>query len=155
MVVRSTYAATRPTFTVAALAANIAADLHAWTRLLGLYDKPDLVHAEPETSRYRRWHVPATLARHARRRALAIAGTWPWATAFTTCWQHLECPAHTCLTSNDPYEHGREPRPEPAPTTATRGDAVCHTTRTGQTINPDEPHQETANSSDESRPPTR
>jgi hypothetical protein len=71
------------------LAANIAADLDAWTRLLGLYDKPDLVHAEPETLRYRLWHVPATLARHARRRTLAIAETWPWATAFTTCWQRL------------------------------------------------------------------
>lgn len=71
------------------LAANIAADLDSWTRLLGLYDEPDLVHAEPATLRYRLWHLPATVASHARRRTLAIAETWPWATAFTTCWQRL------------------------------------------------------------------
>lgn len=71
------------------LAANIAADLDAWTRLLGLHDEADLVRAEPETLRYRLWHLPATLAFHARRRTLAIAETWPWATAFTTCWQRL------------------------------------------------------------------
>jgi hypothetical protein len=29
------------------LAANIAADLAAWTRLLGLHDQPDLADAEP------------------------------------------------------------------------------------------------------------
>ena len=34
------------------LAANIAADLHAWTRLLGLHDQPELAHAEPDTLRY-------------------------------------------------------------------------------------------------------
>ncbi len=71
------------------LAANIAADLDAWTRLLGLYDEPDLARAEPDTLRYRLWHLPATLTSHARRRTLAIAATWPWAKAFTTCWQRL------------------------------------------------------------------
>ena len=34
------------------LAANIAADLAAWTRLLGLYDDEDLKDAEPDTLRY-------------------------------------------------------------------------------------------------------
>ena len=48
------------------LAANIAADLDAWTRLLGLHDQPDLVHAEPDTLRYRILHLPAKLATHAR-----------------------------------------------------------------------------------------
>ena len=31
------------------IAANIAADLDAWTRLLGLHDHPDLAHAKPDT----------------------------------------------------------------------------------------------------------
>jgi hypothetical protein len=34
------------------LAANIAADLDAWTRLFGLHDQPELAHAEPDTLRY-------------------------------------------------------------------------------------------------------
>lgn len=34
-------------------AANIAADLSAWCRLLGLYDQDDLKDAEPDTLRYR------------------------------------------------------------------------------------------------------
>ena len=33
------------------LAANIAADLSAWCRLLGLYDCDDLKDAEPDTLR--------------------------------------------------------------------------------------------------------
>jgi len=73
----------------AVLAANIAADLDAWTRLLGLYDQPDLAHAEPQTLRYRRWHLPARLTRHARQRHLTLSTTWPWRDAFTTCWHRL------------------------------------------------------------------
>lgn len=53
-----------------ALAANIAADITAWTRLLGLHDHDDLAHAEPETLRYRLLHLPATITTHARRRTL-------------------------------------------------------------------------------------
>jgi hypothetical protein len=71
------------------LAANIAADLDAWTRLLGLHDQPDLARAEPETLRYRLWHLPAKLTHHARRRTLTISPTWPWTDAFLTCWHHL------------------------------------------------------------------
>ncbi|ASW57342.1 IS1380 family transposase [Plantactinospora sp. KBS50] len=71
------------------LTCNIAADLAAWTRLLGLYDQPDLAHAEPDTLRYRLLHLPARLATHARRRVLSIPGTWPWADAFTLCWRRL------------------------------------------------------------------
>jgi hypothetical protein len=71
------------------LATNIAADLDAWTRLLGLHDQPDLVHAEPDTLRYRILHLPAKLATHARRRTLSIPDTWPWAEAFQLCWQRL------------------------------------------------------------------
>ena len=55
------------------IAANIAADLAAWTRLLGLHDDGELRDANPDTLRYRIWHLPARLARHARQRTLAIS----------------------------------------------------------------------------------
>jgi len=71
------------------LAANIAADITAWTRLLGLHDHDDLAHAEPETLRYRLLHLPATITTHARQRTLKIAATWPYADAFVVCWQRL------------------------------------------------------------------
>jgi hypothetical protein len=71
------------------LAANMAADLAAWTRLLGHYDDPDLREADPDTLRYRIWHIPARLARHARERVLKISPDWPWKEAFLTCWQRL------------------------------------------------------------------
>ncbi|MBT2458751.1 IS1380 family transposase [Streptomyces sp. ISL-86] len=71
------------------LSANLAADLDAWLRLLALHDQPDLADAEPDTMRFRLYHLPARLAKHARRRRLRIEQTWPWACAFTTCWQRL------------------------------------------------------------------
>ena len=71
------------------LAANIAADLSAWCRLLGLYDCDDLKDAEPDTLRYRLWALPARLARHARQRVLKLSRTWPWKEAFLACWQRL------------------------------------------------------------------
>lgn len=71
------------------LAANIAGDITAWTRLLGLHDQPDLAHAEPETLRYRLLHLPATITTHAKQRTLKIAATWPYADAFVVCWQRL------------------------------------------------------------------
>ncbi|MCX5233540.1 transposase [Streptomyces sp. NBC_00233] len=71
------------------LAANLAADLDAWVRLLGLHDVGDLADAEIDTMRFRLYHVPARLANHARRRWLRIEATWPWADAFTICWQRL------------------------------------------------------------------
>jgi hypothetical protein len=78
------------------IAANIAADLAAWTRLLGHHDDPGLREANPGTLRYRIWHLPARLARHARQRTLAISPDWPWAGAFLTCWQRLSAlPAPT------------------------------------------------------------
>ena len=45
------------------LAANLAADLVAWCRLLGLYDCDDLKDAEPDTLRYRLLSLPARLVR--------------------------------------------------------------------------------------------
>jgi hypothetical protein len=71
------------------LAANIAADLAAWCRLLGLYDQDGLKDAEPHTLRYRLLSLPARLARHARARTLKISRTWPWKDAFLACWQRL------------------------------------------------------------------
>ncbi len=71
------------------IAANIAADLAAWTRLLGCHDDPDLKDADPDTLRYRIWHIPARLARHARQRTLAISPDWPWKEAFLACWHRL------------------------------------------------------------------
>ena len=71
------------------LAANIAADLAAWTRLLGHHDEEELRDANPDTLRYRVWHLPARLTRHARHKTLAISAGWPWANAFLTCWQRL------------------------------------------------------------------
>ncbi len=71
------------------IAANIAADLAAWTRLLGHCDDGGLREADPGTLRHRVWHLPARIARHARQRTLAISPDWPWADAFLTCWQRL------------------------------------------------------------------
>src|SRR6266699_1676944 len=71
------------------LAANLAADLSAWCRLLGLYDCDDLKDAEPDTLRYRLLSLPARLVRHARQRVLKISRTWPWKDAFLACWQRL------------------------------------------------------------------
>ncbi|MEU1276349.1 hypothetical protein [Streptomyces sp. NPDC005799] len=56
---------------------------------LALHDIDDLTDAEPDTMRFRLHHLPARLADHARRRRLRIEATWPWAQAFTTCWQRL------------------------------------------------------------------
>jgi hypothetical protein len=71
------------------LAANIAADLSAWCRLLGLYDCDDLKDAEPDTLRYRLLSLPARMVRHARARVLKISRAWPWREAFLACWQRL------------------------------------------------------------------
>ena len=81
------------------LAANIAADLTAWTRLLGSHDQPDLRDAEPGTLRYRIWSIPARLVRHARRRILKISPDWPWQDAFITCWNRLCALPRAQLTS--------------------------------------------------------
>ena len=71
------------------LATNVAADLSAWCRMLGLYDQEDLKYAEPDTLRYRLLSLPARLVRHARARVLKISRTWPWKEAFLACWQRL------------------------------------------------------------------
>ena len=71
------------------LAANLASDLDAWTRRLGCAGDRELEAAEPATIRAKLYSVGARLARHARTRTLRFPDTWPWAEAFTTCWQRL------------------------------------------------------------------
>lgn len=56
---------------------------------LTLHDEDELAGAEPESMRFRLYHQSARLARHARRRFLRLERTWPWAEAFTICWQRL------------------------------------------------------------------
>lgn len=76
------------------LAATLAADLDAWTRLLLMHDEPDLAAAQPETIRTKLDHLPARLTTQARRHTLHLDRTWPWAAAFTTAWRHAtELPA--------------------------------------------------------------
>jgi hypothetical protein len=58
-------------------AVQIAADLIAWLRLIGL-NQTALASAEPKTLRYRLLHVPARLTRSARQRRLRIPASWPW-----------------------------------------------------------------------------
>lgn len=62
-----------------------AGDRTAWARLPGLHDQPDLRDAEPDTLRHRIWHLPARLARRARKRILKVSPDWPWNDAFITC----------------------------------------------------------------------
>ena len=45
--------------------------------------------AEPDTLRYRIWHLPARLACHACQKVPAISTDRPWKDAFLTCWQRL------------------------------------------------------------------
>lgn len=78
------------------LTANLAVDLDAWLRLLTLHDSEELANTEPDTMRFRLYHLPARLACHARRRYLRIERTWAWASAFTTSWRRLtQVPAVT------------------------------------------------------------
>ncbi|MFG1956614.1 transposase [Nonomuraea sp. NPDC049028] len=71
------------------LAANLGHDLDCWVRLLTLHDQDDLECAEPDTMRYRLYHLPARLSTHARHRYLRIDRTWPWAQTFVLAWQRL------------------------------------------------------------------
>jgi hypothetical protein len=49
----------------------------------------ELRDADPDTLRYRIWHIPARLAIHARQRTLHISPDWPWKEAFLSCWHRL------------------------------------------------------------------
>jgi Transposase DDE domain group 1 len=62
-------------------------DLLAWTQTLLL--DGDLATAEPKKLRYRLLHVPARIARTARRTWLRIADGWPWATHLIAAFTRL------------------------------------------------------------------
>ncbi|MEV6613167.1 hypothetical protein AB0N31_04640 [Streptomyces sp. NPDC051051] len=74
------------------LAANIAADLDDWLRLLVLHDQEDPVDAEPQTMRMRIYHQTGRLVRHARIRHLRLDASWPWSAAFALAWNRLTSP---------------------------------------------------------------
>ncbi len=68
----------------------IAADLTAWTRLLGCTgDAATLAACEPKALRYRLLHVPARLTHSARRRQLRIPESWPWAAAVVAVFANI------------------------------------------------------------------
>lgn len=66
-----------------------AADLVAWTRLIGFTDHPGLARAEITTFRYRVLHIAARVCRGARQLRLRIDATWRWASAITAAWHRI------------------------------------------------------------------
>lgn len=67
-----------------------AADLTAWTRLLGCVgDAKVLASCEPKAMRYRFLHVPARITHGARRRRLRIPESWPWAAAIVAVFANI------------------------------------------------------------------
>jgi hypothetical protein len=66
-----------------------AADLVAWTKLIGFTDHPGLARCEIQTFRYQVLHVAARITRGARQTRLRIDATWRWASQIATAWQHL------------------------------------------------------------------
>ncbi|WP_308495975.1 transposase [Kocuria sp. cx-455] len=69
---------------------QIAADLTAWTRLLGcIGSAATLATCEPKALRYRFLHVPTRLAHSARRRRLKIPESWPWAAAIVAVFANI------------------------------------------------------------------
>ena len=72
----------------------IAQDLTCWTQAL-LLDS-DLKVAEPNTLRYRLWHVAARVVRHARRTILRRQRSWPWAAALARAFARLRTPPLRC-----------------------------------------------------------
>jgi hypothetical protein len=70
-------------------AANLASDLIAYLRLLGLQEESELSVAEPESLRAMLLHIPARLTSHARTRVLKIEQSRPRATAMVEAWERL------------------------------------------------------------------
>ena len=66
-----------------------AADLVAWTQLIGFTEAPELARCEINALRYRVLHVAARITRGARKLRLRIDATWRWAAAIATAWQRL------------------------------------------------------------------
>ena len=66
-----------------------------------LLRRRELREADPDTLRYRVWHIPARLARHARKRILGISPDWPWAECIPRLLGAAMHPARTRLTSTN------------------------------------------------------
>jgi hypothetical protein len=136
------------------LAANIAADLAAWTRLLGLHDQPDLTHAEPETLRYRLLHLPATLSSHARQRVLKIPKNLALDHRVHPLLATPQRPTRTHLSSNNRLSEPERAVPgdrRPGHTVVTDGAPTPHPEgQNGQAESP----TEGSNTADESRSAT-
>jgi hypothetical protein len=64
-----------------------AHDLINWTQVLTL--DGELRLAEPQQLRHTLWHVPASIARHARKRWLHIKADWPWTPALVAAFERL------------------------------------------------------------------
>ncbi|MET8624469.1 transposase [Kitasatospora sp. NPDC004669] len=93
------------------LTCNLAADLDAWSRLLGLHDHADLADAEPATMRYRLYHLPAKLTRHVRHRWLTLSRTWPWPWRVRHLLEAAQPTARTELTRRQQPDENRRRSP--------------------------------------------
>ena len=90
--------------------ANIAADLTAWTRLLGLHDRPDLAHANPAPCATGCCTYPRN--RHPRPpRTLSIPDTWPWADAFLLAGNASSLPPLKLTPHPGTYQQKDRPGP--------------------------------------------
>ena len=65
----------------------IAQDLIAWTQTLCL--EGELATCEPKALRYRLLHTAGRLAFHARRAALHLQASWPWAQQLAAAFARL------------------------------------------------------------------
>ena len=65
----------------------IAQDLIAWTQTLCL--EGELATCEPKALRYRLLHTAGRLAFHARRTALHLQASWPWAQQLAAAFARL------------------------------------------------------------------
>lgn len=59
-----------------------------WFQHLTLQGTP-LHKARPKTLRWNLWHIPGTIARHARKTTLKISATWPTGPLIATTHQHI------------------------------------------------------------------
>jgi len=109
------------------IAANIAADLAAWTRLLGCYDD-ELREASPDTLRHRIWHIPARLAARARQRVLKISPTGPGRTRSS--------PAGSGSAPYQHQPHQHEPSANAKGGPVRRGRSRCAPGHPGQPADP-------------------
>ena len=66
-----------------------AADLVAWTQLIGFTHSLQLARCEINAFRYRVLHVAARITRGARQLRLRSDATWRWAAAIAAAWQRL------------------------------------------------------------------